>query len=204
MGNAAKSESVTCAAILLAAGQGQRYGVNKITAAKLHGQPMGLVTAKIFAQVLPTFVVVRQGDKAAAQLFRDAGFETIVAAHASRGMGNSVAAGVTAIEAKGFDCCLIGLGDMPLVSETTVQQLKSLLDEGHEIVRPRYCGQAGNPVGFQRRYFKTLTALRDDQGARDVISAHPELLVYYDVDDPGVIADIDTPADLDAAQQTPT
>ena len=204
MGTATKTEPSTCAAIILAAGRGRRFGANKIAEAKLHGEPIGLVTAKTFARVLPTFVVVRQGDEANAQLFHDAGFDTIVATHAHRGMGNSVAAGVSAVEAKGFDCCLIGLGDMPLVSNTTLQQLKTLLDDGHEIVRPRYRGQAGNPVGFQRRFFRSLTDLRDDEGARNVIDAQREVVVYCDVDDPGVIADIDTPADLDSAQQSLT
>ena len=202
MGTATKTGPSTCAAIILAAGQGKRFGANKIAEAHLHGEPIGLVTAKTFARVLPTFVVVRLDDETTAQLFQDAGFETIVATHAHRGMGNSVAAGVSAVDAKGFDCCLIGLGDMPLVSRTTVQQLKSLLDDGHDIVRPRYRGQAGNPVGFQRRFFQTLADLRDDEGARNVIDAHRELVVYCDVDDPGVLADIDTPADLDSTLQS--
>ncbi len=36
----------------------------------------------------------------------------------------------------------------------------------------------------------------DDQGARVVVNADPERVVYLDVDDAGVILDLDTPADL--------
>ena len=188
-------------AIILAAGEGKRYGRNKISAAKLDGVPIGLLTAQTYQQVLPTRVVVRKGDEINKTLFQEAGFEVVIAEYANRGMGNSIAAGVAAIEKLGFEGCLIGLGDMPFVSVTTLRVLLAQLSEGQQLVRPRYKGKPGNPVGFGREFFEILANLREDQGARDVLETRREQITYCDVNDPGVITDIDTPHDLAAAQQ---
>jgi len=44
---------------------------------------------------------------------------------------------------------------------------------------------------------------REDQGARVVVNADPSRVLYVEVDDPGVVLDLDTPADLASAGLAP-
>jgi molybdenum cofactor cytidylyltransferase len=39
-------------------------------------------------------------------------------------------------------------------------------------------------------------ALRSDAGAKSIITAHCDSLARIDVDDPGILRDVDPPADL--------
>ncbi|MEO8135570.1 MAG: NTP transferase domain-containing protein, partial [Betaproteobacteria bacterium] len=69
------------------------------------------------------------------------------------------------------------------------------LRSGESLVVPRYRGERGHPVGFARVHFPALSQLTGDAGARAVIAGAPRV-AWLDVDDPGVMRDIDTPADL--------
>jgi molybdenum cofactor cytidylyltransferase len=52
-------------------------------------------------------------------------------------------------------------------------------------------------VAIGSGYFEELQALGGDQGARTLLAAHGAELELIAVDDPGVLRDVDTPADLD-------
>ncbi|MCK7579437.1 MAG: NTP transferase domain-containing protein [Chromatiales bacterium] len=57
-------------------------------------------------------------------------------------------------------------------------------------------GQRGHPVGFSAEFAPALRALQGDRGARDLLARHADRLQCLEVDDPGVLLDVDTPADL--------
>jgi molybdenum cofactor cytidylyltransferase len=84
--------------------------------------------------------------------------------------------------------------DHPLVRPATV---RALIDahSAHPgaIVRPSHSGQPGHPTLFPRAVWP---ALQDDalpDGARSVVEDRATETVDLTVDDPGVLADIDTP-----------
>lgn len=163
---------------------------------------MGLIAAEAFKRVLPLYVVVRAGNDELKNLYEAAGFEVIVAEHAQRGMGNSLSAGLQRVSATDNTACLVGLADMPLVQEETLRLLCSKLQAGSEIVRPIYQGQLGQPVGFTRAHFVNLIGLNQDKGARDYLEQHEQLIDYVEVNDVGVVTDIDTPQDLAKVSDT--
>ena len=59
---------------------------------------------------------------------------------------------------------------------------------------PACGGRRGHPVIFGRGVFADLLEAPLDQGARAVVRGRPELVVTVEVDDPGILKDIDTPA----------
>jgi molybdenum cofactor cytidylyltransferase len=75
---------------------------------------------------------------------------------------------------------------------------------GPAIALPRHLGKRGHPVAFSRRVWEELLATPDELGARAVTRRVPGRVVEIDVDDPGVLLDIDTPSDLERlrARQT--
>lgn len=114
------------------------------------------------------------------------------------GMGDSIASGVSATA--GACGWLILPGDLPLIQADTlrhVAQALMSLPPGHQTVQPRYQEQRGHPVGFRRPCEAALRALQGDEGARGVLRQWPPR--WLDVDDEGVVWDVDTPERLEQA-----
>jgi len=186
--------------ILLAAGSSKRFGSNKLlqalpAGAPEAGTPIGLAAAKHLLDALPeSIAVVRPRAQKLGKLLRDAGCNTVVCKNAGEGMGTSLAAGVrAAAEADGW---VVALADMPFLRPETIRVIAKALSEGAAIAAPSYRGQRGHPVGFARRFFEELSALEGDSGARALLSQHPDRVTVCEVEDPGVLRDIDKPSDL--------
>jgi len=125
-------------------------------------------------------------------VLNDAGCDVVFAPEAARGMGASLAAGVEADhEAESW---IVALADMPCISIESIEAVARSLDSGAPLVAPFYRGQRGHPVGFGFAHRAALVALDGDAGARALLTSHP--LTRVEVDDPGILRDIDTPADL--------
>ena len=75
------------------------------------------------------------------------------------------------------------------------QQIDSFQARGAPIVRPICQGRHGHPVVFAASLFSEL--LDDDlpEGARTVVHRYASQSESVEVDDPGVLADVDTPED---------
>jgi len=109
------------------------------------------------------------------------------------GMGYSISVGVGARpDAHGW---LILPGDMPRVQPLTLQAVARQL-EHHAVAYAQYKGRRGHPVGFSPELYSELIALSGDEGARRLVARYPAFGV--EVDDAGVLVDVDTLADLDS------
>lgn len=189
--------------ILLAAGRSQRFGADKLMYPLADGQPMACVSASTLHQVLPdTIVVVRADQQALIAQLAVRGIQTITLAATKNpapvpdGMGLSIAAGIAARQsAKGW---LITLADMPFIKPATVARVLAALQNGSSIAAPVHQGRRGHPVGFSAAFGEALRALSGDQGARDLLAKHAAEIALIDCDDPGILADVDTPQDLPA------
>ncbi len=107
------------------------------------------------------------------------------------GMGYSIAAGVSASgDANGW---LIVPGDMPLLQPGSMLAVAAAL-EHYPVAYAQYLGRRGHPVGFSTELYSELVELQGDEGARRLVARYPHTAV--DVDDPGVLIDIDNRADL--------
>jgi len=187
--------------ILLAAGYSKRFGSNKLlqalpAGAPEAGTPIGLAAAKHLLEALPeSIAVVRPRAQKLGKMLRDAGCNTVVCKNASEGMGTSLAAGVRAAsEADGW---VVALADMPFIRPETIRVVTKALQEGAAIAAPSFHGERGHPVGFTRRYYDELALLHGDHGARELLQQHRDRVTVYEVDDRGVLCDIDKLSDLE-------
>ncbi len=64
------------------------------------------------------------------------------------------------------------------------------------IIVPTHTNKPGHPVGFSHHYFKALSQLSGDKGAKAVINKHKAETVQWPTDDPGILKDIDSKEDL--------
>lgn len=180
-------------ALLLAAGAGTRFGGPKLLTAMVGGRSLAESSAATLCDVLPRVcAVVRPGDTALVRRLRRMGVELAVNPDPDRGLGSSIAAGVAATaDADGW---LVALADMPWVRAGSVRAVADALGRGAAIAAPCYRGRRGHPVGFAAALRPALLALDGPDGARVLLRRGD--VVAVPVDDPGVLADVDTPADL--------
>jgi molybdenum cofactor cytidylyltransferase len=183
--------------VLLAAGTGSRFDPsglrNKLLVPLPNGRCVAHEAAHRLLLVVPSVIaVVRPGADALAHVLNDAGCDVVFSADAERGMGASLAAGVGA--AHEAESWIVALADMPRIAVATIEAVARAIDEGASLAAPFYNGQRGHPVGFGLEHRDALLALDGDAGARALLSSHA--LTRIDVDDPGILRDVDTPADL--------
>ncbi len=186
---------MTCAALVLAAGRAQRFGSDKRLARLPSGQSLLATTlARALDHFADVSVVLRPGDDA--QLLGiDTRAHLVWAEQAERGMGASLAAGVTALLHTQAQAVAVLLADMPWVAPGTLQALCRQASAAR-IVLPLYQGQRGHPVIFGRAFWPALVQLQGDQGGRQIIQDNPQACVTVAVDDAGVVLDVDVPQAL--------
>ena len=188
--------------ILLAAGRGSRFGGDKLIAPLSAparripaGTPLGVAAARNLVAALPESVaVIRPGDVELSSLLGATGVRVVECAAADEGMGASLACGAReAADAEGW---VVALADMPWIDPATIAKVADALRAGASIAAPALRGQRGHPVGFARRHHAALAALTGDVGARSILERNAAALTVVDVDDPGILGDVDRPADL--------
>ena len=123
------------------------------------------------------------------------GLNVILCDRALEGMGGTLAQVVAAApaDAGGY---IIALADMPFIHVDSIRAVAAALQGGAKLAAPTYRGQRGHPVGLAASYRDELLALKGDAGARDIIKRDAALMQLIEVDDPGVLRDIDTLGDL--------
>jgi molybdenum cofactor cytidylyltransferase len=111
------------------------------------------------------------------------------------GMGESIAAAVRATpDAGGW---LVLPGDLPLIHPDSLRAVAAALG-AHDLVLPLYHGIRGHPVGFAAIHGPALQALHGPEGAASIVKQGKVLRL--DLDDAGIVNDIDTVADLARAE----
>lgn len=181
--------------ILLAAGFSRRFGANKLLQPLADGIPMALIAARHLRAAVPNVLaIVNPGDPTLARLLDEDGFPVTVCPRAEDGMGASLAWAVR--QTPQASAWIVALADMPFIRSETIAQVADAIERPTALAVPVFHGRRGHPVGFGQAYFEQLIQLTGDEGARSILHDHAEQVRWLACEDPGIVADIDTPADL--------
>jgi molybdenum cofactor cytidylyltransferase len=181
--------------LLLAAGSASRFGSDKLQHSLPHGVAIAVQAARHLKSQLPRVVaVVRPGSADFSENLSREGCEVVVCENAAEGMGASLACAARA--AGPADGYLVALADMPFVRPSSIAAVREAVAGGAPLAAPFWRMRRGHPVGIAGQFFTELSNLHGDEGAKALLAANPRRLVKIPVGDPGVIRDIDTPADL--------
>jgi molybdenum cofactor cytidylyltransferase len=91
---------------------------------------------------------------------------------------------------------LIGLGDQPQVQAGSVRKVyEAFLETRSNLVVPSYRMRRGHPWLAASLLWEELLKLEPPQSPRDFLNTHQAKIQYVNVDDPGILADLDTPED---------
>lgn len=125
------------------------------------------------------------------------GIRVVVNEAYQEGMSTSLKKGISASDPHA-EASIIVLADQPFVRADTIDLLISQFrKQKPEIVIPIHNGSRGNPVILRRSVFPELMQLSGDMGCRAIFASHSENILKVPVDDPGVVLDLDTEADLE-------
>lgn len=186
--------------ILLAAGFSRRFGAsNKLLQALPDGCPIALAAGQNLIKAIPlSIAVVRPDNMALAHLLENSGLTVFFCSEQDTEMADSLSAVVkfSANFSESNDGFIIALADMPYINPLTISAIATELYTGASIVIPSFQSKRGHPVGFSAKYRRELEVLHGDEGARSILKRYPEKITLLACDDPGILTDIDTPADL--------
>jgi len=183
----------TVAGVLLAAGEGSRFG-----------RPKALVE-----------VSGRTLAERGADLLRSGGADPILIVTGAvpvglpgtlavdnpdwrTGMGSSLRAALRALTGlPDVSAVVVALADQPLVGPDAVARLIAAYRAGASVAVAAYDGQPRNPVLLAREHWPEVIAMAaGDTGARAFLRARSDLVTLVECGDTGRPDDIDTPADL--------
>lgn len=109
-------------------------------------------------------------------------------------MLSSIQCGLRDLAEKTAGAALIALGDQPQVCEGSVRRVCEMFKEtGSPLVVPSYHMRRGHPWLAERSLWDEVLAMRAPQTPRDFLNARADQIRYVEVDDEGILADLDTP-----------
>jgi molybdenum cofactor cytidylyltransferase len=182
-------------AVIMAAGGSQRMGQTK-QSMLIDGQPMlARVVDTVVAGLRQVIVVLGSSADQIEPLLAGKPVTIVINPDWREGIASSLRAGL-AQATPDVDAALFVPADMPRLKLDTIRVvIARFQDTGKAIVVPTYGGQRGNPALFARTLFPELLALRGDRGGRALFASHQADMEMIEVDDPGILIDIDTPDD---------
>lgn len=185
------------AGLVLAGGEGSRFGGGKLVA-ELGGRPLvEHPIAALRAAGLERIVLVAGAD--ADRICSEVDSETaeiVIAESWAKGQSATLATGVA--ELADAEAIVVVLGDQPFISPEAIKRLIGARGPGSLALRATYAGLAAHPTLFERELFPRLLELSGDLGARELLSEVGAIEVPCD--GLGSPLDVDTPADLERAR----
>jgi nicotine blue oxidoreductase len=202
-----KAVQTRVAGVLLAAGEGSRFGRPKALV-ELDGQTLAERGVNLLRAGGADPILVVTG-AAQVELSRT---ETVVNEEWRTGMGSSLRAALNALAdaveerdhhpalASDVGAAVVALADQPLVGPEAVARLIAAYRAGASVAVAAYEGHPRNPVLLAREHWpEVIAAAVGDQGARAFLRARPDLITLIECGDTGRPDDIDTTADLEKA-----
>lgn len=134
--------------------------------------------------------------------------KTVHAIHNSNYREGQLSSLKVAIEKAQYENCdgaLVTLVDHPLVSPQVVERLiENFYLSRKRLIIPTHQGKRGHPILYSREVFPEILSAPANVGANSIRQANLEHTLEVEVDEPGVLIDIDTPQDYERHIVRPT
>ena len=183
--------------LVLAAGASRRFGSDKRIASLEDSTILECSIQNALHSRLSLLVILRHDDLTLIDIL----VEQYPTAHFMRcpdsplGLGHSLSFGVAQAANRRFNGVVVSFADMPWIQPGTYSAVaRSLATD--KIVVPRYREHIGNPIGYGSHYFQELMSCRGDEDTTSIWRSHRDCVEYLDLDDAGILRDVNTPEDL--------
>jgi CTP:molybdopterin cytidylyltransferase MocA len=183
----------TVAGVLLAAGEGSRFGQPKALV-ELNGQTLAERGVDLLRAGGADPILVVTG-AAPVEL---SGTRSVHNPEWRTGMGSSLRTALQALtDTAEVGAAVVALADQPLVGAAAVARLIAAYRDGASVAVAAYDGRPRNPVLLARPHWaEVIATATGDQGARAFLRTRRDIVTLVECGDTGRPDDIDTPADL--------
>jgi CTP:molybdopterin cytidylyltransferase MocA len=182
---------VSVAGLVLAAGQGSRFGGPKALAL-LDGERLVDRAVRVLSDggCAPVLVVTGAVD------LEVVGAQVVPNPFWATGMGSSLRAGLAALKARGESSVVVMLVDTPWLSSDAVRRLAET-GAGSAAAIATYGGRRGHPVLLGAEVWPEVAELSaGDTAAKAWLRSHPDRVLEVDCTGLGSPRDVDRPEDL--------
>jgi CTP:molybdopterin cytidylyltransferase MocA len=179
---------VTIGALVLAAGEGRRFGGTK-QLAELDGRPLLSYALEAVAAISPRVVVLGHAADEILAAVDLQGARPVVCRDFALGQAASLKCGLAALDT---DAVLVVLGDQPGITAEAVRAIVSAAGD-HDAVRATYQGVPSHPVLLRGPLLARAEELSGDVGFRELLKG-----VRVNEIEIGHLAD---PADIDTREE---
>jgi len=194
-------------ALIPAAGRSERMGESKPMMPFGESTILGCLIESLQSGGATRVLVVRSpADRTLGNWCVDHEIEAAINPKPDDGMLSTVQIGVEALG--GSDTfassnlpLLVSPADHPAIQPTTVRRLLDRVSEGRRLAVPSFRGRRGHPLAIGSDLIASIPALDPTIGLRQLLSRHADRLQEVDVDDEGVLLDLDTPEEYQRALQ---
>ncbi|MFI5090632.1 MAG: NTP transferase domain-containing protein [Terriglobales bacterium] len=125
--------------------------------------------------------------------------------HPERGQFSSLQVGLQEVLNHGRDAAMVALVDRPPAQPATLAQLceafRHAYESGKWAVVPEHGGRHGHPILIGREMIEAFLRAPATSSAREVEHSLEQRILYVPVDDPNVVANVDTPEDYERLAQ---
>ena len=183
-------------AIVPAAGNATRFGGDKLAADVGGRRLLDRTIRSLLDGGAGQVVVVLPRDAAwttMIEALKDERVRTVINPDPSRGMFSSIQLGARAVDQSPV---AVLPGDMPFVRSDTIEKLLTAGRRTHGIVAPRFNGRRGHPIVIPGAVRAAIIAADAATRLDEFLSSQPHWRVDLDLDDGGVLHDVDTKEDL--------
>jgi molybdenum cofactor cytidylyltransferase len=198
--------SPSFAGVVLAAGASSRMGRDKALLPWRGGTFLSWAIRTLQAVTELVIVVAGENEENLAPIVNAEAAFLVRNPDPAQGQFSSLRVGLTNVLDRGRDAAIVTLVDRPAPAVETVDKIKSAyVDAGLNIwaVVPEYEGKHGHPIAVGREMIEAFLRAPATSSAREVEHANQSHILYLKVDDPLVIANVDTPEDLQKIQGQP-
>jgi molybdenum cofactor cytidylyltransferase len=187
-------------AVILAAGASERMGQPKALL-PIEGQPALLALWNRLNESNFAPVVTVTSAEIQSKL-SELGFQgqIIINTEIFKGPLHSFRLGLQALPAETTAALLCPV-DHPFIRLSTLQKLRETASES-KVVIPCCQGRRGHPTLFGCELWPLIFSLPLEEGARGVLRRRPECVTVLEVNDPGVVQNLNTAADIENAKMT--
>lgn len=198
--------SIAC--ILMASGQGKRFGGNKLLA-DFHGKPLfaqmlsttdlpELFTTRLVVTIHPQIQDLCLSYQQADSVITEPPYlPPQVLLHNEPNRNDAIRLAMEQLLSLHPDGCMFCPGDQPLLSQESLRSLVHAFQKEPDFIwRLSFDGRPGSPVIFPSRFFPELMTLPQKKGGSFVIQKYPALVRTVPAQDAMELMDVDTQEDL--------
>lgn len=187
-----ENSTISIGCIIMASGQGKRFGSNKLMVDFL-GEPLIAYVLKTTENMFDKRIIVTRHDSVADYCKKN-NIEYI--RHNLPNRNDTVRLGLEKMQ--DVTHCMFMMGDQPLIKRESLEQIMSAVSkEPKYIWRFIFKDTFGAPVIFPRKYFGELQSLPERKGGGVLLKNYADQVRTVSVTDLYELMDVDTPADLE-------